>query len=67
MQSLRLLEKKIMKNSQKTFISSTFWTEKIGPAAAIATLKTMKKMKSWKIIDDKGKFIINIWNELSKI
>ena len=59
-------KKKIMKNSQKTFISSTFWTERIGPAAAIATLKTMKKMKSWKIIDDKGKFIINIWNELSK-
>ena len=25
-----------MKNSQKTFISSTFWTERIGPAAALA-------------------------------
>ncbi len=59
-------KKKIMENSQKTFISSTFWTERIGPAAALATLKTMKKMKSWKTIDLKGKYIIKIWRELSK-
>ena len=59
-------KRKIMKNSQKTFISSTFWTERIGPTAALASLKTMKKMKSWKIIDIKGKLIIKNWISLSK-
>ena len=34
---------KIMEAAQKTFISSTFWTERIGPVAGLATLKVMKK------------------------
>ena len=59
-------KRKIMKNSQKTFISSTFWTERIGPTAALATLKAMKTIKSWKIIDNKGKLIIKNWMSLSK-
>ena len=32
-----------MKGADKTFISSTFWTERIGPTAAIKTLDEMKK------------------------
>ena len=39
-----------MEVAQKTFISSTFWTERIGPTAAIKTLEIMKKIKSWEII-----------------
>ncbi len=35
-------KKKIMDVAQDTFISSTFWTERIGPAAAIATISKMK-------------------------
>ena len=31
--------KEIMEACQNTFISSTFWTERIGPAAALKTLK----------------------------
>ena len=38
-------KKDIMENAQKTFISSTFWTERIGPAAALATLEEMKRIK----------------------
>ena len=38
---------KIMNSVDKTFISSTFWTERIGYVAALATLDTMKKEKSW--------------------
>ena len=37
-----ILGKKIMKCAEKTFISSTFWTEGIGFAAGIATLKEFK-------------------------
>ena len=34
-----------MNQAQNTFISSTFWTERIGPSAAIETLKIMKEKK----------------------
>lgn len=50
-------KKKFMKNTTKTFLSSTFWTERIGPAAAIATLNEMKKTKSWKKITKNGKLV----------
>ncbi len=48
-------KKKIMDNAQKTFISSTFWTERVGPTAALKTLEIMEKIKSWEIISKKGK------------
>ena len=59
-------KRKIMKNSQKTLSAALFWTERIGPTAALATLKAMKTIKSWKIIDNKGKLIIKNWMSLSK-
>ncbi len=37
--------RKIMEAAQETFISSTNWTEKIGPAAALATIKKLRKNK----------------------
>ena len=59
-------KEEFMKNAQKSFISSTFWTERIGPAAAIATLDTMSKIKSWKIINRNGKFISENWKKLAE-
>ena len=38
-----ITEKKNMKNATKTFISSAFWTERIGPACAVAFIKKHKK------------------------
>jgi len=35
----------VMKSIDKTFISSTFWTERIGSAAALATLDVMENEK----------------------
>lgn len=32
----------VMEHAQNTFISSTFWTERIGPTAALATIKKME-------------------------
>ena len=34
---------KVMESAQSTFISSTNWTDRIGPAAALATIKKYKK------------------------
>ena len=43
-------KKEIMEECQRTFISSTFWTERIGPTAALKTIEIMKKIESWKLI-----------------
>ncbi len=59
-------KKNIMQKAQSTFISSTFWTERIGYAAAIATLKEMKKKQSWKKISQIGKKIKSEWTHLAK-
>ena len=54
-----------MKSIKTTFISSTFWTERIGSVAALKTLEIMKKEKSWKKITLIGKKIISQWKMLS--
>jgi len=58
-------KREIMESAQNTFISSTFWTERIGPTAGLATLKEMEKVKSWEIITAKGKTIKNNWRKLA--
>lgn len=58
-------KREIMEAAQKTFISSTFWTERIGPTAAVATLKEMEKINSWDIITETGKEIKKIWQQLA--
>ena len=55
----------VMESAQKTFISSTFWTERIGPAAAIKSLEVMKKIKSWEIISAIGGKVRLGWKELA--
>tara|TARA_Y100001970_G_scaffold286823_1_gene409927 strand:- start:27 stop:2087 length:2061 start_codon:yes stop_codon:yes gene_type:complete len=56
----------VMDSAKKSFISSTFWTDRIGPVAAIETLRIMEKEKSWKRITNLGQKIISIWKKLSK-
>ena len=57
---------KIMNNIKNTFVSSTFWTERIGPVAALKTIEIMEKKKSWKIITSRGKYIIDNWKKIAK-
>jgi glutamate-1-semialdehyde 2,1-aminomutase len=58
--------KEMMKAAETTFISSTFWTERIGSAAGIATLKVMEREKSWEKITTTGEVITKRWKELAK-
>ena len=58
-------KKKFMKFAELSFISSTFWTERVGPTAALKTLEIMKRTKSWKIIHSKGKKIMSEWKKLA--
>ena len=58
-------KKELMLNSKDSFISSTFWGERVGFAAGIATLREMKKTNSWKIIKSQGQEIINKWKRIA--
>jgi glutamate-1-semialdehyde 2,1-aminomutase len=55
----------VMSSIKNTFISSTFWTERIGFAAGLATLQTMEKLQSWKVISQIGKIIKQKWEKIS--
>ena len=56
----------IMECCKNTFISSTFWSDRIGPSAGLATLNEMEKLKSWKIISNTGEKIKDIWKKMAK-
>lgn len=55
----------IMEAAQSTFISSTFWTERIGSAAALKTLEVMNNLKSWETITKTGLEIRDRWQKLA--
>jgi len=59
--------REIMEAAQTTFISSTFWTERIGPTAALATLDVMSRTESWSQITKTGEAITQRWHELAKL
>lgn len=50
----------VMNKSLSSFISSTFWTERIGFTAALATLDVMEKQESWKRITKLGEYYKDI-------
>jgi glutamate-1-semialdehyde 2,1-aminomutase len=57
--------KEVMEAAQTSFISSTFWTERIGPTAALKTLEVMKREKSWEQITQTGISIRKGWQSLA--
>jgi glutamate-1-semialdehyde 2,1-aminomutase len=57
--------REIMEAAQTTFISSTFWTERIGSAAALKTLEVMEREKSWDYITDMGNKVKAGWQKLA--
>ncbi len=50
--------KDVMEAAETSFISSTFWTERIGFAAGVATLKKMESIKSPEILIKYGNKIV---------
>ncbi|MGE0078211.1 MAG: aminotransferase class III-fold pyridoxal phosphate-dependent enzyme [Bacteroidales bacterium] len=57
---------KYMDAAQDSFISSTYWTERIGPVAAIATIEKMLKFKVQDHMVNCGKKIQKGWLELAE-
>jgi glutamate-1-semialdehyde 2,1-aminomutase len=58
-------KREVMEAAQTTFISSTFWTERIGPTAALKTLEVMGRIKSWEMITQTGLNIRQGWQKLA--
>jgi len=55
----------IMELAGKSFISSTYWTEKIGPAAAIATIEKIRKKNVPAHLIKTGEAIKKAWLEIA--
>ncbi len=53
--------KKFLRFAEDTFISSTFWSERIGFVAALSTIKIMKKKKIFLNIKKTGRDIKSKW------
>lgn len=56
----------IMQAAQETFISSTFWTEKIALAAAEKSIECYQKYRVNEIQERIGQRIINGWKQISE-
>jgi len=56
----------IMNKAKNSFMSSTFWSERIGPVAALKTLEIMERDKTWVTITKLGNHLISIWKKLAK-
>ena len=55
-----------MNGAEDSFISSTYWTESVGPVAALATLKKIEKTRAYDHAMKIGQEMIDKWNELAK-
>jgi len=55
-----------MGGAHGSFISSTYWTESVGPAAALATLEKMKKTNVSAYVAHIGQKIQQCWRELGE-
>ena len=56
---------KIMQIAQSTFISSTYWTERIGPVAALATIRRLKKYNIPRHLINIGLKVQKEWKRLA--
>jgi glutamate-1-semialdehyde aminotransferase len=56
----------IMQIAQETFISSTYWTERIGPAAALTTINKLKEKNVSEHLADTGREIQSGWERLAR-
>ena len=59
-------KKNIMDKAIKSFISSTFWTERSGYVAGLKTIEFMEKYQTYKILKKNGNYLISQWEKLSK-
>ena len=59
-------KKAIIDMAINTFMSSTFWTERLGPTCALAFIKKHKKLNLGKKLNQTGLKIKKIWKDAAK-
>ena len=55
----------VMEAAQNTFISSTYWTERIGPTAALATIRKHRRLNVGAALVETGNQIQKGWKNLA--
>ena len=55
-----------MEGAHTSFISSTYWTESVGPVAALATLDAMRDTEVWAHADRIGRMVQDLWRDAGK-
>jgi len=55
--------KEAMQGAHNSFISSTYWTESVGPAAALATIDKLKKYDVAGHVNGIGRRIMSLWKQ----
>ena len=58
--------RKAMEGAHRSFISSSYWTEGVGPAAAVAALRKMREVDAPARVERTGRRIQDIWRRASK-
>lgn len=56
----------VMSSAQKTFISSTNWTDRVGPTAALAMIKKFVKLNAAKHLIEIGTMVEDGWQRLAQ-
>lgn len=56
----------VMDYAQRTFISSAYWTEKSGPAAALATLRKHRKIDAGQLLSATGRTVQQGWSRAAE-
>ncbi len=56
----------VMQAAQETFISSTYWTERVGPAAALATIGKLVEKSVYKHLIAAGRLVQAGWKKTAK-
>ena len=51
----------VMDAAQTSFISSTYWTERVGPTAALATLRKFDRINGAELLVDAGRTVQATW------
>ena len=55
--------RRAMSGAERSFISSTYWTERTGPAAALAAIRRMEETRVWEHVRRIGGQVLKLWNE----
>ncbi|MEM3364393.1 MAG: aminotransferase class III-fold pyridoxal phosphate-dependent enzyme [Candidatus Micrarchaeia archaeon] len=56
----------VMDVAQDSFISSTYWTEGIGPTAALATIDKLQRKNVPSHIERIGNYMLDLWEKLGR-